>query len=64
MELAKVVLLNFHHPLLKLEKKVSGNPPFQKKKPTMARILEKIILRLWDFAWLDSLHCTTLVDGG
>ena len=32
MELAKVVLLNFRHPLLKLEKKVSGNPPLNKKK--------------------------------
>ena len=51
-ERATAILLNFHHPLLKLEKKikVSNNPQNQKNMPTMTGILEKFILWPWELA--------------
>ena len=63
-ERATAILVDFRHPLLKLEKKnlVVGNPLKEKKLPTMAGISKKSILRLWeappDVALLDSFHCT------
>ena len=63
-ERATAILVDFRHPLLKLEKKnlVVGNPLKEKKLPTMAGISKKSILRLWeappDVALLDSFHCS------
>ena len=58
---------DFSSPTFEARKKikVSGNPLNQKNMPTMARILEKFILRPWELApevsWLDSFHCTFLL---
>ena len=66
-ERATAILLIFRHPLLKLEKKikVSSNPLNQKNMPTMAGILEKLILWQWklppEVSWLDSFLCMSLI---
>ena len=57
-ERAMAVLLKFCQPLLKLEKKIKflATLWIKKKSPNIARILEKLILRLWelspDLTWL------------